>query len=386
MADVLSPREILSKLVSFPTISSESNLPLLDWVEGYLAGFGISGVRIYSPEGDKANFYAHIGPDVAGGVVLSGHTDVVPVEGQDWRSDPFELVERGGRLYGRGTCDMKGFDALAIWAAVEAARRGVRTPLQLALSYDEEVGCTGCVSMVEAMAQSLPRASAVIVGEPTNMAVVSGHKGSAGIEIAVKGYEVHSSLMHAGVSAVMEAAKIIDWANGENARLWAAEPSGMAAMFEPPFTTIHVGMISGGTAHNITAGDCQFEIGFRVVPGEDLEDWRAALESKLRAVEAQMQAIQPSCTITMTPDFYVPPLLPEPASKAEILGRALTGDNASRFVSYGTEAGHFQRQGYSAIVCGPGDIAQAHQANEYLEVSQLEAGAAFMERLLAHLA
>jgi acetylornithine deacetylase len=318
--------------------------------------------------------------------VLSGHTDVVPVAGQNWRSDPFELIERDGRLYGRGSCDMKAFDALAIWAAVEAARRGVRTPLQLALSYDEEVGCTGCVSMVEEMAQTLPRASAVIVGEPTNMSVVSGHKGSAGIEIAVKGFEVHSSLMHTGVSAVMEAAKIIDWANTQNGRLWAQEPSGMAAMFEPPFTTIHVGMISGGTAHNITAADCQFEIGFRVVPGEDLDDWRAALERKVREVEAQMQAIQPSASITITPDFYVPPLLPEPGSKAEILGRALTGDNASRFVSYGTEAGHFQLNGYSVIVCGPGDIAQAHQPDEYLEVSQLAAGEAFMERLLTHLA
>lgn len=385
MPTVLSPREILAALVSFPSVSSVSNLPLLDWVEEYLADFGVSGRRIYAPEGDKANFYAHVGPDIEGGVVLSGHTDVVPVEGQDWSCDPFELVERDGRLYGRGSCDMKGFDALAIWAAVEAARRGVRIPLQLALSYDEEVGCTGCVSMVEEMAKTMPRASAVIVGEPTNMAVVSGHKGSAGIAIDVKGFEVHSSLMHTGVSAVMEAAKIIDWANGENARIWAVEPSGMAAMFEPPFTTIHVGMIKGGTAHNITAADCRFEIGFRVVPGEALADWQAALESKVRAVEAQMQAIQPSTSITLTPDFYVPPLQPEPGSKAEVLGRALTGDNATRFVSYGTEAGHFQLNGYSVIVCGPGDIAQAHQADEFLEISQLEAGEAFMERLLAHL-
>ncbi|MDH3264037.1 MAG: M20/M25/M40 family metallo-hydrolase, partial [Paracoccaceae bacterium] len=258
MPDPSTPREILARLVSFPTVSRDSNLDLVDWVEEWLDGHGIAAHRVWNAERTKAALYAHVGPEIPGGVVLSGHTDVVPVDGQDWSSDPWVLTEREGRLYGRGAVDMKGFDALALWAMAEAAKGELKRPLQLALSYDEEVGCAGAPPMIDAMAGHLPKAAAVIVGEPSMMKVVTGHKGGIGFATHVKGYEVHSSIMHTGVSAIHEAARLIVWANEVNAANRAAKPGPLAAVFEPPWTTLHVGQIVGGTAHNITAADCRF--------------------------------------------------------------------------------------------------------------------------------
>ncbi len=381
----LTPRQILEKLVAFPTVSRDSNLALVDWVEEYLANYGIHITRVFNPEGTKAALFAHVGPEVAGGVILSGHTDVVPVDGQDWSSDPWAVTERDGRLYGRGTADMKGFDALAIWAAVQAAKGGVNRPLQLALSYDEEVGCTGAPPMIDAMMAALPRASAVLVGEPSMMKVVTGHKGGMGFHTHIKGVEVHSSIMHTGVSAIHEAGKLIVWANEVNAANRAAEPNPLAAVFDPPWTTLHIGQIEGGTAHNITAGDCSFGFDFRVVPGERMTDWEARYREKVAEVQAQMQRVRREARIDVTPYFWLSPLEPETDGEAEQLARRLTGDNGQSVVSYGTEAGHFQARGYSAVVCGPGDIAQAHQADEFIEIAQLQAGQAFMERLLAEL-
>ena len=381
MPDRLSPREILDKLVSFPTVSRDSNLPLIDWVEDYLASHGIRGHRQYNEDNRKAGFYAHVGPEEPGGVVLSGHTDVVPVDGQPWTSDPFTVVERDGRLYGRGTTDMKGFDALAVWAMVEAQHRGVTRPLQIALSYDEEVGCTGAPPLIAAMAH-LPRAEAVIVGEPTGMKAVTGHKGGISFWIHVHGYEVHSSVLHRGVSAIMYGAKLITWANEVNASNEAKTPGPLAALFDPPFTNVHVGVIHGGTAHNITAKDCEFGLGFRVVPGEDPEDWRRALMDKVAGIEAEMQAVAPSTSIEVRDTFALPIFEPEAGGAAETLVRRITGDNGRMCVSYGTEASHFQSAGYSAVVCGPGDIAVAHQPDEFITVAQFEAGEAFMRKLL----
>ena len=385
MPKPLSPREILDRLVAFPSVSRDSNLPLIDWVEAYLDSFGIPAHRVWNADRTKAALYAHAGPDIAGGVVLSGHSDVVPVDGQAWTSDPWTVTERDGRLYGRGTCDMKGFVALAIAALPLALEKGVKRPLQLALSYDEELGCTGAPPMIAEMARGLPRAAAVIVGEPSRMGVVTGHKGGTGFKVHVKGYEVHSSLIHTGVSAVMASAPVIDWANRMNAANAAARATPIAALFNPPYTTLHVGMIEGGTAHNITAGDCRFVFEFRVVPGEDIEDWVGRFQAEVAKVQAGMQVIRPETGIALDRYFSIPPLRPEENGAAEALARRLTGDNATRVVSYGTEAGQFQAEGYSAVVCGPGDIAQAHQADEYLDVSEFEAGWAFMQRLVGEL-
>jgi acetylornithine deacetylase len=386
MTQTLSPLELMTKLISFPTVSRDSNLPLIDWVDEYLGTHGIISHRYYNDEGNKAALFAHVGPQVEGGIVLSGHTDVVPVDGQPWETNPWTVTEKDGKYFGRGTCDMKGFDAIAIWTLVEAHKRGVKRPVQIALSFDEEVGCTGAPPMIDRILETLPKASIVIVGEPSMMQVVTGHKGGRGYRTHIKGFEVHSSILHTGVNAIMYGAKLIDWANDVNTANFAAEPTEVAAHFFPSCTTAHVGMIEGGTAHNITAKDCIFGMDFRVVPGEKPDDWRDRYMEKVREVEAMMQAVVPETRIDISEKFNVPPLMPEEDGEAESLVRQITGDNASHKVSYGTEAGQFQERGYSAVICGPGDIAQAHQPNEFCTVEQFNAGHAFMEKLLERLA
>ncbi|SEQ38621.1 acetylornithine deacetylase [Thalassovita taeanensis] len=381
----LTPYEIMEKLVAFPTVSRDSNLPLIDWVEEYLNSHGITGHRYYNEDNDKAALFAHVGPEVEGGIVLSGHTDVVPVDGQPWASDPFTVVERDGKYYGRGCCDMKGFDALAIWTLIEAKDMGLTRPLQLALSFDEEIGCTGAPPLIERMLETLPKASAVIVGEPSMMKAVTAHKGGRAFWVHMHGFEVHSSLMHTGVNAIMYGAKLIEWANQVNAENTARPPSKVASLFEPPWTTVHVGQIHGGTAHNITAKDCEFGVDFRILADEDPEMWRALFLAKVAEVEAEMQAVVPETRIEITEKFGLPGLKPETQGEAETIVRAITGDNGSHVVSYGTEAGHFQDRGYSAVICGPGDIAQAHQPDEFITVAQFNAGHAFMKRLLGTL-
>ena len=385
MTERLSPLAIMERLISFPTVSRDSNLPLVDWVESYLDGHGIKAHRYYHPDQPKAALFAHVGPWQDGAVVLSGHTDVVPVDGQAWTYDPFTVTERDGKYFGRGTCDMKGFDALAIWALVEAQHRGVGRPLQLALSFDEEIGCTGAPPMIAAMQPVLPKGAAVIVGEPSTMQAVTGHKGGQGFTVHVQGFEVHSSLLPTGVSAILEAGRLLDWVNRTNADSRAATPDPVAAMFDPPFTTLHVGNIKGGTARNITAKDCWFDFEMRVVPSEDKQAWKQRFRDQVRAVEAGMQAVRPETGITLEPLFDVPGLKPEEDGEAEALVRSLTGDNARHVVSYGTEAGQFQEAGYSAVVCGPGDIAQAHQPDEFITIEQFNAGHAFMGQLLDRL-
>jgi acetylornithine deacetylase len=383
---VLTPRQILDRLVSFPTVSRDSNLALVDWLEGYLSGYGVKCFRHWNEDRQKAALIAHAGPWIEGAVVLSGHSDVVPVEGQTWTSDPWSVTERDGRLYGRGTCDMKGYVALAVWAVVEAARRGVGRPLQLALSYDEEVGCTGAPPMIETMQAVVPKGAVALIGEPSRMKVITGHKGGTGYHVHVKGYEVHSSLLPDGVSAIMEGARLIQWVNDRNAAIQAAPRSAVGRRFHPPFTTLHVGMIAGGTAHNITAADCRFAVEMRCVPDEDVESLANDFCREAKHLDARIKAVRPEAGVYLDRFFGVPALRPETDGAAEALARALTGENDSGVVSYGTEAGQFQDAGYSAVVCGPGDIAQAHQPDEYLEVSEFEAGKRFMDRLLEAMA
>ncbi|MEL6682879.1 MAG: acetylornithine deacetylase [Pseudomonadota bacterium] len=383
----LTARDLLDRLVGFPTVSRDSNLDLIDFVEEYLNDFGVKAIRVPNEDGTKAALYAHIGPDVDGGVVLSGHTDVVPVDGQLWDTDPYVVTERQGKLYGRGTCDMKGFDALALSAVPLALERGIKRPIQIALSYDEEVGCTGAPPMIDHMvSMGMPRADTVLIGEPSMMKVVTGHKGGIGYHTHFRGFEVHSSLAPHGVSAIMMAAKLINWANEVNAENAAREPGPLAAEFDPPYTTLHVGQINGGTAHNITAKDCHFGFDFRIVPGEDIAAWQERFCAKIAEIEAEMKDVRPEAGITAEQYFSVPGLRPEADGKAEHLVRQLTGENASNVVSYGTEAGQFQERGYSAVICGPGDIAQAHQANEFISVDQFQQGEAFMARLVEKLA
>ena len=287
----ISALEILEKLVSFPTVSDRSNLELIDWVEEYLNSFHIETYRKYNEDSDKASLFAHVGPQIEGGVVLSGHTDVVPVEGQDWDTDPWTLTEKNNKLYGRGSCDMKGFNALAIWAMVEGHKSNLKRPLQIALSYDEEVGCIGAPPMIDEMIKKLPKASMVIVGEPSTMLAVTGHKGSLGFTTHLVGKEVHSSILDRGVSAIMNGAKLIDWANQQNVSNKKAEQTETAKLFDPPYTTLHVGVIKGGTAANITSKDCTFEMDIRVVSDQKVDFWIDKYSEKVKEIESEMKGI-----------------------------------------------------------------------------------------------
>lgn len=381
----LTSREMLARLVAFPTVSSASNLDCIAFIREYLASHGVESRIVPSPDGTKANLYATVGLNVEGGVVLSGHTDVVPVDGQAWTSDPWVVTERDGKLYGRGTCDMKGFDALALAAVPDMLRAGIRRPVHLALSYDEEVGCQGAPSMVEEMAQTVPTPQAVIVGEPSSLRTVTGHKGSVSWFTTVRGHTVHSSRIDIGVSATMTAARLVTWLDDtmeENRR--RADP---ANLFEPPYTTLHCGTLNGGTATNIVAAECRFVTEVRAIPTEDPWTYFRRFESYVReTIEPRMQAIAPHTGVDIQFRASVTGLAPEQDGGAERLVRRLTGDNGVQVVSYGTEAGLFQKAGWSTVVCGPGDIAQAHQADEFITVAEFEAGEAFMRRLIAVLA
>ncbi|MGR3320626.1 MAG: acetylornithine deacetylase [Pseudooceanicola sp.] len=385
MTSRLSPYEIMEKLVSFPTVSRDSNLPLIDWVEDYLQGHGVQTFRHLHPDEPKAGLWAHAGPMEEGAVVLSGHTDVVPVDGQDWTTDPWTVTERDGKYFGRGCVDMKGFDALAIWAVVEAQYADVKTPLQLALTYDEEVGLIGVDPLIRDAMPNFPKGATAIIGEPSTMQVVTGHKAGKGYAVHMRGFEVHSSIAYKGVSAVMEGARLIMWANAMNAEGMARTPEGVDALFDPPWTNVHVGMISGGTAHNITAKDCDFVLTFRCVPGDDPEAWGQRFLDEVARLDAEMKKVRPEAGIDVSEKFSGKGLTPEENGKAEALARMLTGDNGTHVVSYGTEAGYFQAHGFSAVVCGPGDIAQAHQPDEYITVAEFERGHDFMKTLLDHL-
>jgi acetylornithine deacetylase len=380
----LSPREMLARLVAFPSVSTSSNLDIIGFCRDWLNSHGVESHVVMSPEGDKANLYATIGPQVEGGIVLSGHTDVVPVEGQNWSTDPWTLTERNGRLYGRGATDMKGFDALVLALVPEMVRAPLKRPVHIALSYDEEIACRGAPSMVQAMARSIPAPSAVIVGEPTRHAVVTGHKASVQLRTQVTGYAVHSSRIDQGVSAVMNAARLIAWHEDvmeENRR--RVDP---ANPFEPPYTTLHCGMMAGGNAANVVSSSAWFFSDIRAIPTESPMDYLARYEAYIRdVVEPRMKAIAPDTGIAVEVIAEVPGLKPETDGAAERLMRRLTGDNGTHVVSYGTEAGLFQRVGWSTVVCGPGDIAQAHQPDEYIEISEFQAGEAVLRRLIGDL-
>ncbi|WP_417667956.1 acetylornithine deacetylase [Roseibium sp.] len=384
MASRYSPVSMLAKLVSFPTISDRSNLALIEFVEDYLAKHGVASTRVLDATGEKAALFATIGPNVDGGVVLSAHTDVVPVEGQDWSSDPFVLRQDSGKLYGRGTADMKGFAASVLAHVPDMLAADLKAPIHIALSYDEEVGCFGAPPMIERMLEQGPRPSAVIVGEPTNMQVVTGHKGITVLKTRIHGHPVHSSQLDRGVSAISVAARLISWLDARTAENKAkASPD---CPFDPPYTTLHCGTIKGGSAHNITASECEFVTDIRLLPEESGTEW---VENYLRfirsKVEPEMKAISETCHIEVTEVANVPGLAPETNGQAETLARQLTGDNGTHVVVYATEGGQFQEQGLSTIVCGPGSIDQGHQVDEFIETGELTKCSALLERLCSKL-
>ncbi|MDJ0949804.1 MAG: acetylornithine deacetylase [Alphaproteobacteria bacterium] len=383
----LTSRELIDRLVAFDTTSRNSNLSLIDFVAEYLAGFGIESRRIFNEDGSKANLFATIGPDIAGGVVLSGHTDVVPVDGQDWHSDPFAVMEQDGRLYGRGTADMKSFIAVALAAVPEFLSRPLTTPVHFAFSYDEEVGCLGVRPMIREIVDKLPLPGVVVVGEPTEMRVATAEKGISGFETTVTGREAHSSAPDTGVNAIMVAARLIEFLERLGRELRERPPVGKGdAEFDPPYTTIGVGIIEGGTALNIIPKTCRFRWEFRPLPGFDPGDVTDRFEAfARREILPAMQRVDPAARIETEALASAPALEPMENSPAEALARALTGANTTAALSFASEAGLFQEAGIPAVVCGPGSIDQAHQPDEFIALDQIAACEDFMTRLAERL-
>ena len=380
MTSVASTTEaILAQLIAFDTTSRESNLPLIAWVENYLDGFDIPHLRVDYEADRKTNLYATIGPDVAGGVVLSGHTDVVPVDGQKWASQPFTMEERAGLLYGRGTADMKGFIAVTLAMVPEFKRLNLKVPIHLAFSCDEEVGCKGVRPLVEHLRNHIEKPSIIIVGEPTSMQVVNGHKSAVRFTTDVTGHESHSALTDKGVNAIMVAAELISEISSLREELIEiGDPTGR---YNPPYSTIHVGVISGGTANNIVPKTCSFNWETRLLPGFDEDFVPLRMAERVKQLEPAMKAISPTSGIMIDRANSVPGLEAFDDSPAQHLALHCSHSNSTTTVSYCTEAGLFQQAGFPAVVCGPGSIEQAHKPDEFIAISELRKCEVFMRRL-----
>jgi acetylornithine deacetylase len=373
-------KAILARLVAFDSVSDRSNLPLVDFVEDYLHGLGVDIRRAPNAGGDKAALWATIGPDVDGGIVLSGHTDVVPAEGQPWSGDPFALREIDGRLYGRGACDMKGFDAAVLAMVPEFQAAKLKRPIHVLLSYDEETTCRGSLETIAAFGVDLPRPALVLVGEPTMMTVADAHKGIATFETRVTGVEAHSAKPQLGASAIAAACEIVVEIGRLGRELEA--PDRLDPRFDPPYSTFHIGVIHGGTAHNIVARECVFQWEFRGLPN-------LTSSGALRLVQAYVDevALPRMRRLVAGPDIQtrmevdVPGLAAQAESPAATLALRLSRSNRTIAVSYATEAGHFQRAGLPTVVCGPGSIDQAHKPDEFLSTDQLAQCLGFLGRL-----
>lgn len=380
-----TPEEMTAKLVSFETVSDRTNLPLIDFVGDYLAEHGVECLRLPDVTGTKAALFATIGPRGMGGVCLSGHVDVVPVEGQAWTGPPFQVVRRDGRLFGRGTTDMKGFVGTALALVPDFLSAGLATPIHLCLSYDEETNCLGSLDAIRRFGRDLPKPIACIVGEPTLMEVVDAQKSLACFVTTVTGRPAHSALpdlganaLHAAAHIVAEIDRIADELRGRG------DPSGR---FDPPFSTAQVGQMKGGEAVNIVPEQAVIRWEFRGVPSLALDEVPERVRRFSRdVVESRLRRTVPSASVTTEPYIVVPVLAPDPGSAAETLALRLAGRNGTRAISYATEAGHFQQAGVPTVVCGPGSIEQAHRPDEWIETSQLDACASFMRGLAATLA
>ncbi|MGA8552636.1 MAG: acetylornithine deacetylase [Stellaceae bacterium] len=385
IAAAIDSIEMVGRLVGFDTTSRSSNLALIEFVRDYLDGLGVASELVFDETNNKANLYAKLGPEGIGGIMLSGHTDVVPVDGQDWHSDPFAVLARDGRLYGRGTADMKSFLAVVLGLLPRLAARPLRIPLHLAFSYDEEVGCRGARRLIAAIADRPDRPRLCIVGEPTLMQPVTGHKGKRSFRCRVRGFECHSALAHLGVNAIEAAAEMIALLKTMARQRRDAGP--FDPEYTPAYTTIQTGVVHGGTALNIVPKDCAFDFEFRLLPGEDPEagigELRAFAEGRLLP---EMRAVRPEAAIEFEELSAFPGL--DTADDAEItrLVASLTGANATAKVSFGTEGGLFQQAGIATIVCGPGSIEQAHKPDEFIDLDQIAQCERFIGRIFDSIA
>lgn len=372
--------DILSALVGFDTVSSNSNLGLLAWIEDYLGVRGVSSRRIYDDSGQKANLFATIGPATVPGYILSGHTDVVPVEGQDWHSDPFRLTEQGGRLYGRGACDMKGFLAVCLSRVDKMRAAPLKIPLHLCFSYDEEVGCLGVHSLIASLKDEPAYPLGCFVGEPTGMQIVTAHKTKHNVYVTVRGRSCHSALAPHGVNAVEYAALLIARIREIGLRLKAGVRD---PLFDVPFSTSHTGTIAGGTTLNIVPDACRFSFEFRVLPKEDSESLVAGVVAYAREMlEPEMKAIDAGAGFEFEFAPAFPGLDTAPDAAITTLARRLAARNDHAKVAYGTEAGLFDQAGIATVIIGPGAIERAHKPDEFIEIAELEACGRFIDRLI----
>jgi acetylornithine deacetylase len=372
--------DLVKDLIAFDTTSRVSNLGLIDYAQAWLEKSGARCRRSYDAGGKKANLFATLGPDGDGGFVLSGHTDVVPVDGQDWSSDPFRPEVRDGKLYGRGACDMKGFVGTALSLAPEISRARLTRPIHFALSYDEEVGCVGVTGLLDDLRQQNLRPALAIIGEPTGMKIVGAHKGGAKLVTRCCGREHHSSGPEKGANAVMMAGEFVTLLDN----VWEELRADQDPRFDPPHSTVQATVIHGGTAVNILAREAEVTWEYRCLPDRDPKaivervKTRAAAELlpkyRRRAAEAAFQTVLHA---------HYPGLAMDEGSPAVRLAQELTGANQVEAVAYGTEAGHFQQYGIPAVICGPGSIEQAHRPDEFCVVSELEACEAFLRKVIA---
>lgn len=376
-----SIKAILADLIAFDTTSHRSNLDLIHYIADFLAGHGVDANIIEADGQPKANLAATIGPNVPGGVVLSGHTDVVPVEGQAWTKPAFELSEEDEHYFGRGVADMKGFIAVVLACVPTFVAADLKSPIHLAFSFDEEVGCTGVQEMLPFLAQHIALPRLVVIGEPTSMQVATAHKGQYVAKTRIVGQEAHSSRPDDGVNAVVVAAELIGFIDGMANEVRDKGPFDDA--FSPPHTTFNIGPIKGGSAFNIISNTCEFDWEFRFLPSEDgpaiTDRYTRHFEDNILPT---MRTKFPHCNITNEVWAYLPPLKADPGSDGESFAMALAQRNTSTVLAFGTEGGHFQGLDFPTVVCGPGDIAQAHKPDEYIEIKQLDACARFMMRVV----
>lgn len=377
---MMTSREMLEQLVAFNTTSRESNLALIEFVGRYLTGLGVDYELIHNAEGSKANLYARLGPPGHGGVMLSGHSDVVPVDGQNWSVPPFALTERDGKLYGRGTADMKGFIACILAAIPHFLAQPLAQPLHLAISYDEEVGCLGVRTLLDALSARADKPAICLIGEPTELQPVLGHKGKLGVRCEVQGAACHSAYAPQGVNAIEYAAKLIHHLTLIGQRL--AAPEHHDGRFDPPFTTVQTGLIQGGRALNIVPADCTFDFEVRTLPQDDAQEVARELESYAqRELLPTMRAVNRDAAIRFYPISSYPGLYTAAQSAAARLVAHLTGSEKFSTVAFGTEGGLFHQSGIPSVICGPGNMAQGHKPDEFITVEQLNACDALLRRL-----
>ncbi|MBA1324768.1 acetylornithine deacetylase [Pseudomonas plecoglossicida] len=378
----LSSQQLLGRLIGFATVSRDSNLQLIGFIRDYLAELGVASELFFNAEGTKANLFASIGPTDRGGVVLSGHTDVVPVDGQAWSVDPFVMTERDGRLYGRGTADMKGFIASVLAAVPAFLAQPLHTPVHLAFSYDEEVGCLGVRSMLDALAQRPHKPRLCLIGEPTELKPVLGHKGKLAMRCQVHGAACHSAYAPYGVNAIEYAARMI----GKLGEIGQALAEDQDARFDPPFSTVQTGVIKGGRALNIVPEECEFDFEVRALPGFAAEAVADQLQAYAEAeLLPRMRAVSAASDIRLRPLSAYPGLATAADSEAARLVALLSGSSEFGTVAFGTEGGLFDQAGIATLVCGPGSMEQGHRPDEFVSVEQLRGCDGMMLRLVDYL-